>query len=62
MGYRVLNGKLYPVGNFPEISKPKAKVNSNTENAFKDILKTEIDKNAILQFQIMLLKGCQIET
>lgn len=44
MGYRVLNGKLYPVGNFPESSKPKTKVNSNTENAFKDIFKTEIDK------------------
>lgn len=44
MGYRVLNGNLYPIGNFPESSKPKVKVNTNTENTFKDILKTEIDK------------------
>lgn len=44
MGYRVLNGKLYPIGNFPESSKSKVKVNSNKENTFKDILKAEIDR------------------
>ncbi|MCY6370385.1 TIGR02530 family flagellar biosynthesis protein [Clostridium ganghwense] len=45
MGYRVLNGKLYQVGDFPQNNKPKAKVSPNKENTFQSILKNEVDKN-----------------
>lgn len=43
MGFRVINGKAYPVGNFPMPSENEKEV-SNKSN-FSDILNKVIDKN-----------------
>lgn len=43
MGYRVINGKLYAIGNFPEPSISHNKKNTSNVN-FQDVLKNEIDK------------------
>lgn len=46
MGFRVINGKLYPVGNFPQSNNVNQKVNINPSVSFEDILKGEINKNS----------------
>lgn len=48
MGYRIINGKAYPVGNIGEFQNNYKKNNvSNDSNGFKDILnKTLEDKNS----------------
>lgn len=43
MGYRVINGKLQAIGNFPEPNISRNN-NSNSNIKFEDILKNEIDK------------------
>lgn len=47
MGYRVINGKLYPVGNFSNYgSEVKTNKSDEKESAsFEKILKTHIEKN-----------------
>lgn len=49
MGYRVVNGKLYPIGDFPQ-SNIKQIVRNKTNNAFEDILKSKINEG--LDFKI----------
>lgn len=44
MGYRVINGKLYPIGNFPQSNDVSQKSNKDTLNKFEEILKSEINK------------------
>lgn len=47
MGYRMINGKAYPIGdigNFQSTNTPKDKV-SNNASSFKDILNEKIEKN-----------------
>lgn len=43
MGYRVINGKLYAIGNFPEPNISQNKKNTSSVK-FEDVLKNEIDK------------------
>lgn len=49
MSYRVINGKLYPVGNFPAVNEGKKQSvdlgESNTKNSFEEILKLKLQKN-----------------
>lgn len=49
MGYRVINGKLYPVGEFPTY-ETKDKKQANTSNSFENILNREIEKNSSFTF------------
>lgn len=48
MGYRIINGVPYPVGNFPVDTDKNSKNKSNSEDAssvsFKDVLKEELNK------------------
>lgn len=47
MGYRMINGRAYPIGdigNFQSTNTPKDKV-SNNATSFKDILNEKIEKN-----------------
>lgn len=47
MGYRIVNGKAYPVGNiggFQKVSTSTSK--SNNETSFKDVLNQALDKNS----------------
>jgi flagellar operon protein len=52
MGYRVINGMIYPVGKFPidQIDKGKSnnelKTESKTGPSFNELLKKEIDKKS----------------
>jgi flagellar operon protein len=43
MGYRVINGKLHAIGNFPEPNVSQSKKSTSNVN-FQDVLKNEIDK------------------
>lgn len=43
MGYRVINGKLQTIGNFPEPNVSQSKKSTSNVN-FQDVLKNEIDK------------------
>ncbi|MEA4825240.1 MAG: TIGR02530 family flagellar biosynthesis protein [Clostridium sp.] len=45
MGYRVVNGKLYPIGDFPQ-SNIKQIVRNKTSNTFEDILNSNINGNS----------------
>ncbi|MCY6483687.1 flagellar biosynthesis protein [Clostridium aestuarii] len=46
MGYRVVNGKLYPVGDFPQAYDSQKKANKITkENSFDEILKGKLNKD-----------------
>lgn len=46
MGYRVINGNLYPVGDFPQgNSRPKQSVNKES-NVFENILKDKMNDKA----------------
>ncbi|WP_055668113.1 TIGR02530 family flagellar biosynthesis protein [Desnuesiella massiliensis] len=43
MGFRVINGKLYEVGNFPQYNNVnKERISNNTKESFKAILEKEI--------------------
>lgn len=42
MGYRVINGKLHLIGDFPTHSKPEKNQVNNTKTSFKDILDKQI--------------------
>ncbi|MBB6624234.1 flagellar biosynthesis protein [Clostridium gasigenes] len=47
MGFRIVDGRAYPVGNFPDVSTGNA-INQNklkNSNRFKDILDKTIEKN-----------------
>ena len=44
MGYRIINGRAYPVGNFPEYKDTAVKKNNIDEETFKDVLKKELYK------------------
>ncbi|MBB6714622.1 TIGR02530 family flagellar biosynthesis protein [Clostridium gasigenes] len=47
MGFRIVDGRAYPVGNFPNVSAGNA-INQNklkNSNRFKDILDKTIEKN-----------------
>lgn len=45
MGYRVVNGKLYPVGNFLENTSSRAINKKNNKTCFENILQNEIHKD-----------------
>lgn len=45
MGYRIINGNLYPVGNFPEGVSNNQKINRKNSTSFENILKDEIKKD-----------------
>lgn len=45
MGFRVINGKLYPVGSFPQSNNVKHKTNISSSNSFEEILKEKINNN-----------------
>lgn len=48
MGYRIINGVPYPVGNFPAANDKSSGKKGNSDNSssvsFKDVLKEEISK------------------
>ena len=46
MGFRIVNGRAYPVGNFPSVSTENALENNKLKdnNSFKDILDKTIEK------------------
>ncbi|QGU95088.1 flagellar biosynthesis protein [Clostridium bovifaecis] len=44
MGYRVVNGKVYPIGNFPQSNDLNQKSSKDTFSKFEEILKSEINK------------------
>jgi flagellar operon protein len=50
MSYRVINGLLYPVGNFPAANESKRQSistdDSNGSKSFEEILKTKLNKEA----------------
>lgn len=43
MGYRVINGKLHMIGDFPTYNKTEKRQSSNSNNSFKDILDKQIN-------------------
>ncbi|MFA9399381.1 MAG: TIGR02530 family flagellar biosynthesis protein [Clostridiaceae bacterium] len=46
MGYRVMNGKIYPIGDFGDYSQNSSLNNTNSVNTnFKDTLTKELGKN-----------------
>ena len=46
MGYRIINGNFYPIGDFPKVNnKPKHSVSSKN-NVFEDILKEKMNNKA----------------
>lgn len=45
MGYRVINGKLFPIGDFPQ-NNIKQTASNKTNNAFEDILNSKINGNS----------------
>lgn len=49
MGYRVINGVFYPVGNFPASGQGKtqntAAVNNKNNNSFQEVLNTNLKKS-----------------
>jgi flagellar operon protein len=46
MGYRVINGKLYPVGNFLQNIRIEQKRSTSNLSKFEEILNSQINKNA----------------
>ncbi|WP_373898322.1 TIGR02530 family flagellar biosynthesis protein [Haloimpatiens sp. FM7315] len=48
MGYRVVNGKLYPVGNLPEINKISKSEKSEKDLNFKEIYEKAIRRDSFL--------------
>jgi len=46
MCYIVINGKLYPIGNFPHSTRSEQISNKNSSSTFEEILKKEIDKSS----------------
>ncbi|AEB75816.1 TIGR02530 family flagellar biosynthesis protein [Clostridium botulinum] len=44
MGYRIVNGNLYPVGNFPEATLERKEVNKKQTDSFGQLLKNELNK------------------
>lgn len=48
MGYRVLNGKMYPIGNFAQDTNTKVQTNSVKKVSFESVLNKEIDKQCNL--------------
>lgn len=47
MGYRIINGRAYPVGNFPEYKDSSvAKKNNGATESFNDVLKKELEKSS----------------
>lgn len=48
MGYRVLNGKMYPIGNFTQDTNTKVQTNSVKKVSFESVLNKEIDKQCNL--------------
>lgn len=45
MGYRVINGTLYPIGDFPQQNNKVNNVSKESSKKFGDILKSEIAKD-----------------
>ena len=48
MGYRVLNCKMYPIGNFTQDTNTKVQTNSVKKVSFESVLNKEIDKQCNL--------------
>ena len=46
MGYRIINGRAYPVGNFPEYKDPVTKSSKVTGESFKEVLDRQIEKTS----------------
>lgn len=46
MGYRIINGNLYPVGNFPESTLGRKEVNKTQTDSFGQLLKNELNKES----------------
>lgn len=47
MGYRVINGRLYPIGDFPNSAANTSRhseIGSKTTKSFEEVLKNQIDK------------------
>ncbi|KEH96948.1 TIGR02530 family flagellar biosynthesis protein [Clostridium massiliodielmoense] len=49
MGYRIINGNLYPIGNFPEAITSNQKIKKSRSDSFGELLKTEIQKKSDVQ-------------
>lgn len=60
MGYRVINGKLYPIGNFPHSTRSEQISNKNSSSTFEEILKKEIDKSSNFIISNHAAKGLKI--
>ncbi|MBN1044516.1 MULTISPECIES: TIGR02530 family flagellar biosynthesis protein [unclassified Clostridium] len=47
MSYRIINGQVYPIGNFEPIknTNPKSTIKTEEKNSFKDVLNNVINKN-----------------
>ncbi|KGN03409.1 flagellar biosynthesis protein [Clostridium novyi A str. 4570] len=54
MGYRIINGNLYPIGNFPEAITSNQKTKKSQGDSFGELLKSEIQKksNTEVDFKI----------
>lgn len=46
MGYRIINGNLYPVGNFPEVVSSNKETDKKQTNSFGELLKNELNKES----------------
>lgn len=46
MGYRIINGNLYPIGNFPEAITNNQKIKNSKSDSFGELLKDEIQKKS----------------
>lgn len=62
MGFRIVNGRAYPVGNFQNVNTGKnVSQNKLNNNSFKDILENTIEKNrgyTLSKHAADRLKGC----
>ncbi|MBN1067072.1 flagellar biosynthesis protein [Clostridium botulinum] len=47
MSYRIINGQVYPIGNFEPIknTNPQSTIKTEEKNSFKDVLNNVINKN-----------------
>ncbi|KEI13177.1 flagellar biosynthesis protein [Clostridium novyi B str. ATCC 27606] len=46
MGYRIINGNLYPVGSFPGAVSSNKETNKKQTNSFGELLKNELNKES----------------
>lgn len=46
MSYRIINGKAYPIGNFPEYKDSVVKKENISGETFKDVLNRELERKS----------------